>query len=142
MQSEGINSDRVEFVDRLSRRDYLRLYDRIDICLDPLPYNGITTTCDALWMDVPVISLPGKTAAGRASASILHNVGLGEWVAVDGEGFAEIAAKLAGDAGQLAALRKDLRGKFQASSIMNAKAFARDMEAAYREMWKQFCGVS
>ena len=77
-QNSGVAPERIEFVPRRLRLDYLRLYDSIDICLDPLPYNGITTTCDALWMGVPVVTLVGKTAAGRAGVSILSTIGMPE----------------------------------------------------------------
>src|SRR5579863_5647224 len=97
LQSEGTQSERLEFIGRQSREDYLRMYDRIDICLDPLPYNGITTTCDALWMGVPVVSLAGTTAAGRAAGSILRTVGLPEFATDSEASFIETAVQLAGD---------------------------------------------
>jgi protein O-GlcNAc transferase len=138
-QAGGIDSGRIEFVPRKLRLDYLRLYDSIDICLDPLPYNGITTTCDALWMGVPVVTLVGKTAAGRAGVSILSTVGLPELIAHDETQFEEIATKLAGDAPRLAELRSTLRDRTQKSPLMDGPGFARKMETAYRHMWKQWC---
>ncbi len=120
-ESRGIPGDRVKFAVRCPRPKYLRAYDRIDICLDPLPYNGITTSCDALWMGVPVITLLGQTAAGRAGASILQNVGLPDLIAKTPDEFVKIAANLAADSPRLADLRQSLRGRIESSSMMNAK---------------------
>jgi predicted O-linked N-acetylglucosamine transferase (SPINDLY family) len=136
LNSSGIAADRVEFVGRPKRPEYLRLYDRIDVCLDPLPYNGITTSCDALWMGVPVVTLAGETAAGRAGTSILENLGLHELAAGDGEQFVQIAAALAGDLPRLAELRRTLRDRMRRSPLMDGPGFARAMEAAYRKMWR------
>ena len=138
-QNAGVAPDRVEFVPRKLRLDYLRLYDSIDICLDPLPYNGITTTCDALWMGVPVITLVGKTAAGRAGVSILSTVSLSEMIAHTEDQFLEIATSLAKDAPRLAELRATLRTRTEKSPLMDAPGFAQKMETAYRHMWRQWC---
>lgn len=138
-QSRGIAAERIRFAVRCGRPKYLRVYDRIDICLDPLPYNGITTSCDALWMGVPIVTLTGRTAAGRAGASILQNVGLPELIARTPQQFVEIAADLAADSARLAHLRQTLRPQFESSPMMNATQFARDMEAAYRQMWQTWC---
>ena len=124
-QNAGVAPERIEFVPRKLRVDYLRLYDSIDIGLDPLPYNGITTTCDALWMGVPVVTLVGKTAAGRAGVSILSTVGLPEMIAHTEEQFIEIAVKLANDAPRLAELRTTLRDRTEKSPLMDAPGFAR-----------------
>jgi protein O-GlcNAc transferase len=138
-RSLDISRERLEFVGRCGRGEYLRLYDRIDICLDPLPYNGITTTCDALWMGVPVVTLAGKTAAGRAGVSILMNVGLGELVAREADEFVNIARSLAMDHSRRVDLRSTLRQRLQKSPLMDGRGFARDMESAYRQMWRQWC---
>jgi len=138
-QSIGIAPSRLEFVGRCHRADYLRLYDRIDIGLDPLPYNGITTTCDALWMGVPVVTLAGRTAAGRAGTSILTNVGLPELTAGNPDKFVQIARNLSADAPRLAELRATLRDRMRRSPLMDARRFAADMEAAYRRMWTSWC---
>jgi predicted O-linked N-acetylglucosamine transferase (SPINDLY family) len=133
--SNGISAARLHFVSRLNRDQYLRLYDQIDIALDPLPYNGITTTCDALWMGVPVITLPGRTAAGRAGQSILANVGLNELIAPGEDQFIEIARELANDRPRLKELRSTLRDRLRASPLMDFPQFARDMESALRQIW-------
>jgi protein O-GlcNAc transferase len=135
----GIESQRLIFVKRCPREQYLRLYDRIDIGLDPLPYNGITTTLDALWMGVPVISLAGSTAAGRAGLGILSTLGLPELVVQTPEQYVEIAVKLAGDLPGLKELRSTLRQRMQASPLMDAKRFARNVESAYHTMWRKWC---
>ena len=135
----GFDPACLEFVGRRARREYLRLYDRIDICLDPLPYNGITTTCDAIWMGVPVISLIGKTPAGRAGLGLLSTIGVPELVAETPDQFIRIAAELAGDADRLMNYRQTLRGRMRSSPLMDAPRFARSVEAFYRDAWKKWC---
>ncbi len=135
----GISPARVEFVDRLSRVDYLRLHDQIDVCLDTLPYNGITTTCDALWMGVPVVTLIGKTASGRAGLGILSSIELGELVAGSEDEFVRIAGELARDRARMGELRSSLRERMKGSVLMDAKGFARKMEAVYRDVWRRWC---
>ncbi|MGA3066736.1 MAG: tetratricopeptide repeat protein [Tepidisphaeraceae bacterium] len=136
---QGIDPARIEFVGRTSRAEYLRTFDRIGICLDPLPYNGITTTCDSLWMGVPVVSLAGLTAAGRAGLSILSNLDLPELVAAAPAEFVRIAADLAADPKRLTDLRAQLRARLQASPLMDYPRFARDIETAYRKMSRDWC---
>jgi predicted O-linked N-acetylglucosamine transferase (SPINDLY family) len=135
----GVAPQRIEFVPRKRRNDYLRLYDGIDIGLDPLPYNGITTTCDALWMGVPVVTLAGNTAAGRAGVSILSTVGLTELIARTQEQYVQIVTQLAGDPQRLAQLRSTLRERMTHSPMMDGRGFARKMESAYRQMWQRWC---
>ena len=135
----GVAPERIEFVPRKPRAEYLRLYDSIDIGLDPLPYNGITTTCDALWMGVPVVTLAGQTAAGRAGISILSTVGLTELIARTQEQYVQIVTQLAGDPPRLAQLRSTLRERMTQSPMMDGPGFARKMESAYRQMWRRWC---
>jgi predicted O-linked N-acetylglucosamine transferase (SPINDLY family) len=139
LEAMGVDGGRVEFVGRCSREQYLRSYDRIDIALDTLPYNGITTTLDALWMGVPVVSLTGNTAAGRVGLSLLTTLGLPELATTTPDEFVRIAAGLAGDLPRLNQLRSTLRERMQASPLMDAPGFARDIEAAYRTMWRTWC---
>ena len=134
---EGISRERVEFVGRLPLATHLATYQRIDIGLDPFPFGGGTTTCDSLWMGVPVVSLAGKTAVSRAGLSILSNCGVPEFAATSEEEYLKIAANLASDPSRLGGVRATLRAKMQASPLMNAAAFARGMENAYRQMWRQ-----
>ena len=103
--------------------------------------DGITTTCDALWMGVPVLSLAGKTPPGRAGLSILSAVGLPELVAGDPDDLVRRAAELAGDLPRLAELRATLRRRVLASPLADAARFTADMEAAYRQMWRTWCAA-
>jgi predicted O-linked N-acetylglucosamine transferase (SPINDLY family) len=131
--------NRVDFVSRRPRRQYLEYYDRIDLGLDTLPYNGHTTSLDSLWMGVPVVTLVGKTLVGRAGLSQLTNLGLSELSARTPEEFVKLAADWAGDLPRLAELRGTLRDRMAASPLMDAKLFARDIETAYRSMWQTWC---
>ncbi len=135
----GVAPSRLEFVASMPRPEYLRQYDRIDIGLDPLPYNGITTTCDALWMGVPVVTLTGSTAAGRAGASVLIAAGFPEWVARTPQQFVELATELARDIPRLKSLRENLRRQITESPLMDAGKFTGQVEKAYRETWIQWC---
>jgi predicted O-linked N-acetylglucosamine transferase (SPINDLY family) len=133
---EGVEARRVEFVDFRPRREYLEMYHRLDIVLDTFPYNGHTTSLDALWMGVPVVSLAGKTPVSRAGLSQLTNVGLPELVAHLEEDYVIIAVELAGDLPRLAQLRSTLRARMQASVLTDAPRFTRQVEQAYRKMWQ------
>ena len=130
----GIDPGRIEFTTHRRRGEYLRLFDRIDICLDPQVYNGITTTCDALWMGVPVITRVGSTGPGRAGLSILSNLNLPDLIAGDDAQFVDIAAELAGDFSRRSRLRATLRDRMLRSPLMDGPRFARNVEAAYLQM--------
>jgi protein O-GlcNAc transferase len=135
METEGVAAHRLEFVPRQEWDEYIQTYQRIDIALDPFPYGGGITTCDALWMGAPVVSLVGRTAVGRGGKSILNNLGLSQLAADTPERYVQIAAGLAGDLGQLAALRSDLRRRMRNSPLMDGAGLARDIESAYERMW-------
>lgn len=136
----GIAADRVELVAHdASWQAHLQSYDELDIALDTFPYHGTTTTCEALWMGVPVVSLAGATHVSRVGASLLTNVGLGDLVAPSEDEYVQIAAGLAQDQQRLGELRSKLRQRMQASPLMDAPGFARNVEAAYRQMWRQWC---
>jgi len=122
-----------------SRSDSLACYNRVDIALDPFPYAGTTTTLEALWMGVPVISLHGDRFIAHVGESILHNVGLPDWIAADREAYVAIAAAHAADISGLAALRTRLRSQLLASPLCDAPRFARNLEAAFRGMWQTYC---
>jgi predicted O-linked N-acetylglucosamine transferase (SPINDLY family) len=135
----GISPDRLGLAGRTATRfDYLELYHAVDIALDPFPYNGVTTTCDALWMGVPVISLAGRMSVSRQGVRFLRNVGLDELLAETSEDYVRIASELAGDLSRLAALRAALRERMSRSPLMDAHRLTRDLEAAYRAMWEQW----
>jgi predicted O-linked N-acetylglucosamine transferase (SPINDLY family) len=137
--STGINSSRVEFVGQLPLRQYLEQYNRIDIALDPFPYGGGTTTCDALYAGVPVVTLTGDTAVSRGGSSILSNLNHPELIATDPRQYLDIAASLASNPSRLAQYRSSLRGQMESSPLMNSPAFAKDIEAALRSMWRAWC---
>ncbi len=105
-------------------------YDDVDIALDTTPFNGATTTCEALFMGVPVVTLTGATHPSRMGASILGAAGLSHLVAADARGYVGIAAALAGDLPRLARTRAGLRAALQASRLMDKAGFARDFEHA------------
>jgi predicted O-linked N-acetylglucosamine transferase (SPINDLY family) len=135
MATESVAPDRIEFVGRRPAIDYLETYNRIDVALDPFPYNGGTTTCEALLMGAPVVSLAGDIAVRRAGVSILTNVGLTELVARTPAEYVEIATELAADRPRLSKIRGELRGRMLASPLSDLPAFVRDLEAAYLSMW-------
>jgi protein O-GlcNAc transferase len=139
MEGLGIDHDRLAFVGWMNRPEYLRAFDKIDIALDPLPYNGITTTCDALYMGTPVLTLVGQTAAGRAGKAMLTICGLDELIANTSDEFVQKASELARDLPRLTQLRASLRQRLRESPLMDAPRFARNMESAYRKVWKNFC---
>jgi len=124
-----------------TRGDYLATYHRIDVCLDCVPYNGHTTSLDAFWMGVPVVTLVGPTIVGRAGLSQAKNLGLDELVATDADQFVAIAAGLARDVPRLAGLRQQLRGRLQRSPLMDSPRFTRALEAAFREAWRRYCAA-
>ena len=131
---DGVDPNRLQFVGRLSFAKYLEQYARIDIALDPFPFGGGTTTCDALWMGAPVISLAGRTAVSRAGLSILSNIGLPDLVAHTPDDYVRIAATLASNRPELEDLRTTLRDRMRSSPLMDAPQFARDVETAYRQI--------
>lgn len=139
LSGKGISARRIEFVGRQNWADYIRTYNRIDIALDPFPWGGGITTCDALWMGVPVVTLAGKTAVGRGGVSILANIGLTELIAETAQQYVQIVSALSADLGRLADLRASLRGRMKQSPLTDAPQFARNVEAAYREMWVTWC---
>ena len=114
---------------------HLRTYHRIDIALDAFPHGGATTSCEATWMGVPIVTLAGRTYAGRTGTTILHRVGLDELVAVDEDRYVAIAAGLASDPERIAALRETLRATMAASPLCDGERVAAEIEAAYQGMW-------
>ena len=114
--------------------DHLALYHGIDVALDPFPYNGTTTTCEALWMGVPVVTLAGVTHVARVGVSLLTNLGVIEWIAESPQQYVETCAALVSNLPQLAAVRAGLRERMRRSPICDAPRFMRHFEAALREM--------
>lgn len=127
----AVDPARVTFVRFQAIADYLRLYNAIDVALDPFPYAGGTTTCDALYMGVPIVTLAGQTSVGRGGVSILSNLGLPELIAQTPDQYIEIAARVP--------RVPNLRDRMKASPLMDADRFTRDVESAYRQMWRDWC---
>lgn len=139
-EEHGATRDRVELRGRTATQaEHLGLYQRLDIALDTFPYNGTTTTCEALWMGVPVITLVGKTHAGRVGLSLLANLGRKEWCAESREQYLSHAADLASDLQGLAALRAGLRENMASSPLCDGKNLARNVEMSYQDMWHTWC---
>ncbi len=135
----GIDPARIEFVGIQPRNDYLRYYHRLDIALDTFPYNGHTTSLDALWMGVPAVTLAGKSAVGRAGVSQLSNMGLPELIANSAEQYVRIASELANDVTRLSKLRAGMRERMRSSALMDGTGFARNVESALRTIWRRWC---
>jgi len=126
----GIATDRIQFAGPCPRAQYFELYHRIDIGLDTFPYNGHSTSLDALWMGVPIVTLAGNSAVGRAGVSQLSNLGLGDLIATAPDDFVRISAELAGNM-KLSELRAGFREKMRKSCLMDAARFVREIEKAY-----------
>ena len=138
-EQEGIAADRIECYQRLpNKNDHLELYNSIDIGLDPFPFNGATTTCEALWMGVPVITLSGDRHVGRVGSSLLTNVGLTDFIAEDNDSYVEIASNMASNTDYLQDIRQGLRARLEGSPLCDGQSFAQDIEMAYKEMWNNY----
>nr|WP_315488767.1 tetratricopeptide repeat protein [uncultured Rhodoferax sp.] len=140
--AHGIEVSRLFFEGLSSRSEYLACYQRVDIALDPFPYTGGTTTVEALWMGVPVLTLQGERFLARQGVGLLMNAGLPEWIASDTEDYVKRAIDHAADLQALAELRGALRQQVLASPLFNATDFAQHFENALRGMWKSWCEKS
>jgi protein O-GlcNAc transferase len=136
---DGINPGRISFVAELPLPDYYRLYNQIDIALDSFPYNGGTTTCDALWMGIPVVTLAGDLQVSRMGASILNSVGARDWIASSSDEYIAKAIKLALGPDFLAYIHAKMRESVIRSPLFDAKEFTKQMELAYRKVWGIWC---
>jgi predicted O-linked N-acetylglucosamine transferase (SPINDLY family) len=137
-EDHGIDRARLEFQEfKKQKADHLGLMREIDIALDSAPYTGTTTTCDCLWMGVPVITVAGDTPAARVSASLLHRVGLEPLVAQDEEGYVKNAVELASDVDRLAALRAEIRPAFEASPLRDEAGFAARFATMIERVWAE-----
>ena len=136
MAARGIEATRLRLVGRQAAdRDHLALYGEVDIALDTYPYNGATTSCEALWMGVPLVTRRGRTHTSRMGASILDAIGRDDWIAHDDEGFARLAATLAADAEALVRWRSGARSHLAYSALCDGPAFARAFENALEQAW-------
>jgi predicted O-linked N-acetylglucosamine transferase (SPINDLY family) len=130
---------RLRFVGSVSPAEYFRLHHEIDVALDPFPHGGGMTSFDALWMGLPLVTLAGETGVSRMGYSFLSNVGLAELAAHRVEDYVPIAVELARDLARLETMRAGLRGRLLNSPLTDGARFARNVEAAYRWMWEQWC---
>ena len=137
----GIAPERIELRGSSPHRRFLAEYNQIDIVLDPFPYSGGLTTCEALWMGVPTVSVPGETFAARHSVSHLSNAGLADWVAADLAGYVDLAVARASDTRALAELRGGMRARVKASPLCDAPRFGRNLGAALRHAWVAWCAA-
>lgn len=133
--AHGIPADRLRLLPRQSTEAYFRLYQEVDISLDPFPYNGGITSLDSLWMGVPFAD---DRPTGRTGLSLLSNVGLAEWVAGNVGQYVNLNAQLGSDSHRLADLRHSLRNRLHASPLMDARQFTRDLEALYAVAWEHW----
>lgn len=134
----GLPAERLHLIPRKESPQY-QIYHRIDIALDPWPCNAGTTTLDALWMGVPVVSLAGEAFFSRIGASMLTHLGHPEWIAHDEEAFVHIAHSLASDPLHLNAQRTALRAEMERSPLMDTMGFTRQFEKALRQGWQAWC---
>lgn len=135
--AEGIERARLDFYPRCSMSTYLRLYHRVDLCLDSFPYSGGTTTCHGLWMGVPTLTLTGDCPQSRVGAAILATCGLEQFSAKSSDHFVELGIAASKDCTTLSSLRANMRAKMQKSMIMRPDLIASSMEAAFVEMWRR-----
>jgi protein O-GlcNAc transferase len=133
--AHDVEAQRLEFLPPSVYAEYLATYQQVDVALDPFPFSGSATTCDALWMGVPVITCPGETFASRHSLSHLSNVGLTETIARNLDEYVDLAVALAGDLPRLAAIRARLREQMAASPLCDSQRFAKNFTALLREVW-------
>jgi len=135
----GIAAARITIVPWVPEHEYFRWLNSIDIVLDTQPYSGGTTTCDALWMGVPVVTVAGPRSASRSAASVLTTVGLVEWIASTPDDYVRLAVESARDEKKIMQLRASLRQRILESSLMDEPRFVHDLEDAYRHMWQTWC---
>ena len=139
MERHTIGPGRVELLEWIAPAEHYRHFGKIDIALDSYPYHGTTTTCETLWMGVPVVTLAGAAHVSRVGVSLLTNIGLPQLVAQSRDEYVRIAVDLAGDIPRLADLRAGMRDRMRASPLMDADTFASDVETACRTMWRTWC---
>jgi predicted O-linked N-acetylglucosamine transferase (SPINDLY family) len=137
----GVAKERLEFHIRVPNEHFRALMQQIDIALDSFPYNGTTTICEALSMGIPVVTLVGTQSVSRSGYALLKTAGVPDLCAPDAAGYRRVAVDLATDPERLSAMRDAVLQCFHASPLRDAASLARDLETAYREMWRQWCGT-
>jgi len=136
---DGIEAGRLEFSGHSAMDTFLRAVADVDIALDPFPYSGETTALHALWMGVPVIALEGSTLVSRLASRVLRVAGLHQWVAASGDEYVALATRVAADRDGLVRARRELRLRLQQSALLDARGVTRELEGAYRAMWRSYC---
>jgi len=138
----GIAASRIKIAPHVLLEEYFRWFNAVDIALDTAPYSGGTTTCDTLWMGVPVVTWSGYRSVSRSAASILTTTGLTEWIASSAEDYVRLAVEFAREEKTVMQLRASLRRRMRESPLMDELRFVRDVESAYRRMWQSWCSKS
>jgi predicted O-linked N-acetylglucosamine transferase (SPINDLY family) len=138
----GLAGDRVELLGWMNFDDYLRTIQRIDVALDPFPFNGGTTSCHILWMGVPLVTLAGESHRARMGVSLLNSIGLPELIAQSPDEYIKIAKELAQDKSRLVQMRRNLRQRMRSSPLTDAARFTANLQAAYRHVWREWCASS
>jgi predicted O-linked N-acetylglucosamine transferase (SPINDLY family) len=139
---QGIVEDNVVCMGSTPRHEHLRAFAKVDISLDTFPQNGGISTWESLYAGVPVVAKLGNGASSRAGGSILSAVGLEDWVAEDDDGYAAIACKYAAQPVHLAKLRAELAAQIAASPAGNVESYTREVEAGYRQFWRDYCAAA
>ena len=143
LAEHGIDAGRLDLTGQiLEPSGHLAAYGRVDVALDTFPYHGTTTTCEALWMGVPVVTLAGQVHASRVGVSLLTAAGLTDLIATDEAAYVRIATELAGDAARRSRLRATMRRRVESSPLRDERGSAHRLETAYRTMWRRWCGAS
>jgi predicted O-linked N-acetylglucosamine transferase (SPINDLY family) len=137
--SAGVALQRVDFESWLQRAEYAALHGRIDVALDTYPYNGSTTTFEALWHGLPLVTLSGPTLVSRLGRGALEALGESRFWADNDEDYVAVAVELADRAEELPALRRSLHDRMRASTILDERGYVARVEDAYRDMWRQWC---
>ncbi len=141
MAAHGVAAERLDLLPWIAAKaDHLEAYNEVDVALDPYPYNGATTTCEALWMGVPVVSRRGRTHTSRMGASILSAAGCAGWICDDDDRFVDTAARLAADVDGLARWRGVARQQLSASELLDEAGFTRCFETALLDAWARSGG--
>jgi protein O-GlcNAc transferase len=133
--TKGVDPARISTLPRLAREQYWRAHAGVDIALDPFPYTGGATTCESLWMGLPVVTLAGSFGFARSAATVLINAGLPDCVATDEQQYLDIAARLAADVPALASWRSGMRERLRSSPLLDAPGFLTALEQLYRDAW-------
>jgi predicted O-linked N-acetylglucosamine transferase (SPINDLY family) len=142
LANDGVTADRIDVLGRVPIESYFSCYRDIDIALDTFPYNGATTTCDAFLMGVPVATVAGNRAIARGGVSLLSTMGLQKWIAPSVDEFVSMLLEHTRDPARLAALRAELPARMHASPLMDGPTFTRNLEALYRNIWRQACSAA